>query len=71
MNDFVNLLDTITNSEQGSSKRITLLQYCKINNISERKMWKKIVEYDLGVNTKNNNFKKIMSIRNIYRFQLC
>ena len=66
----ITLLDTIASLEKGSCKRSTLLNYCKTNNISERKMWRKIVEYDLGVNTKNNNFKKIMCVRNIYREQI-
>jgi hypothetical protein len=68
MNDnLTSLLDTITKLEQGVRKRRILLNYCKKNNISEWKMWKKIAKNALGANTKNYDHNSTLLLRNHYR----
>ena len=68
MNDnLTSLLDTITKLEQGVRKRRILLNYCKKNNISEWKMWKKIAKNALGANTKNYHHNSTLLLRNHYR----
>ena len=65
--DLITLLDTISNLQQGVRKRSILLNYCKKNNIPERKMWEKIAENGLGNNTKNYLHNSTLLSRNHYR----
>ena len=68
MNDELNiLLNTISNLQQGTQKRSILLGYCKKNNITEWKMWKKIAEHGMGDNTKGYHMDKNIISRNFYR----